>query len=377
MTKILLDTQIFALQEFGGISRYFIELYTEFLRNRQLKIELPLLYTSNLYFKESLFFDASFQKKNSFLIKHSKIFRPFLPRKLERKSIEQTVKLLEKQEFDLFIPTYYNPYFLAHIKNKPFVLTVHDMIHELYPHYFTNEPETIHNKKLLIESATKIIAISENTKKDLLHLYPHIDRNKVEVVYLAHTITNETPATLDLPEKYVLFVGKRSVYKNFEFFLKAAASTIQQHAGLYIFCAGGNSFTADELTLINDLGLTGRVLQKNFEDNELSGFYKNALCFVFPSEYEGFGIPVLEAMAAGCPVILTNNSSFPEVAGNAGIYFELNNAADLKNKLDELLINTGLREEYIMKGIRQAGKFSWEKTAKETMKVYKQALKSS
>lgn len=377
MTKILLDTQIFDHQEFGGISRYFIELYTEFLKNRDLKIKFPLLYTDNLYFKESVFFEASFQKKNEFFIKNSKIFRPFLPRKLKRKSIQNTISLLEEQKMDLFIPTYYDPYFLVHLKNKPFVLTVHDMIHELYPHYFTSEPETIHNKKLLIEAATKIIAISENTKKDLLHFYPHIDAEKVEVVYLAHTITHQTILNQNLPEKYILFVGKRSVYKNFNFFVKAIVPIMQQYPDIYIFCAGGNPLSPEELSLIDQLGLRGRVLQKNFEDKELAGFYQNALCFVFPSEYEGFGIPVLEAMAAGCPVILTNNSSFPEVAGDAGIYFESNNSADLKEKLNDLLKDSELRKLHITKGVEQAGKFTWERTANETMKVYKQALKLS
>jgi glycosyltransferase involved in cell wall biosynthesis len=377
MTRILLDTQIFDNQEFGGISRYFIELFTEILKNKNLTLQFPLLYTNNLYFKESVFFQTSFQNKNAFLIKNSKIFRPFLPRKLKRKSIQQISDLLENQGFDLFIPTYYDPYFLDHLRDKPFVLTVHDMIHELYPHYFTNEPETIHNKKLLIERSTKIIAISENTKKDLLHFYPHIDPGKIEVVYLAHTANPVIIKDVNLPEKYILFVGKRSVYKNFDFFLKAVRPVIQQHPDLYIFCAGGDPFTSGELSLIKSSGLGGRLIQKNFEDKELAGFYKNALCFVFPSEYEGFGIPILEAMSAGCPVILTNNSSFPEVAGDAGIYFETNNAADLEKKLGELLVDSELRELHIDKGIKQAAKFNWKKTAQETMKVYELALKLS
>jgi len=375
MTRILLDTQIFDQQEFGGISRYFIELYTEFYKIKNLKIQFPLLYTDNLYFRESVFFESSFQKKHNFLIKNGKIFRPFLPRKLKRKSIQHTIRQLKEQTFDLFIPTYYDPYFVAHLKNKPFVLTVHDMIHELYPHYFANDPETIQNKRLLIEAATKIIAISENTKKDLLHFYPQIDAKKVEVVYLAHTITHEMTADQNLPEKYLLFVGKRSLYKNFNFFIKAVVPIMQQYPDIYIFCAGGNPFTSDELSLIDDLGLDGRVMQKNFEDRKLASYYKNALCFVFPSEYEGFGIPVLEAMAAGCPVILTNNSSFPEVAGDAGIYFESNNASDLERKLGELLKSSAFRELHIAKGIQQSRKFSWERTAQETMKVYEQALK--
>jgi len=377
MTKILLDTQIFTRQKFGGISRYFIELYSVFSRNEQLNIDFPILYTSNLYFKETHFYESGFQKKYSFLIKYSKILRPFLPRKLERKGTKKVIELLKRQEFDVFIPTYYDPYFLPHIKTKPFVLTVHDMIHELYPQYFSNEPETIQNKKVLIENATKIIAISENTRKDLIRIYPQIDPGKIEVIYLAHTVKNGPLKELDVPERYILFVGQRSAYKNFHFFLKAVSSLIHEYTDLFVFCAGGNSFTEEELALIKELNISDRVLQKNFEDSELSSYYSKALCFVFPSEYEGFGIPVLEAMAAACPVVLTKASSFPEVAGDAGIYFELNNCEDLTNKIDELLNDATLRQVYKTKGITQASKFSWEKTAEETFKVYQQAIKSS
>ncbi|HEY0177079.1 MAG TPA: glycosyltransferase family 1 protein, partial [Pedobacter sp.] len=322
----------------------------------------------------SHFFTDSFQNKNAFLIKCSWVLRPYLPRKLKRKSKTLTIALLEKQEFDLFIPTYYDPYFLAHIKDKPYVLTVHDMIHELYPHYFTDSQVTIPNKKILIENATKIIAVSDNTKRDIIRIYPDTDPGKIEVVYLAHTPKNDPLLKLNVPEKYILFVGNRSVYKNFLFFLKAVSSILLERTDLYIFCAGGNSFTEEELASISDLDLTGRVLQQNFEEDELLSYYKKALFFVFPSEYEGFGIPVLESMSAGCPVVLTNNSSFPEVAGNAGIYFELNNPDDLRKQVNDLLDKPELREKYRLKGIEQAGKFSWEKTAEATIKVYQEAI---
>lgn len=124
-----------------------MELYSQFEKKKDLEVLLNLLYTDNFYYKESHFFEDSFQNKKAFLIKYSKIFNAYSPKKLKRKSTEITIDVLERQEFDLFIPTYYDPYFLAHIKNKPFVLTVYDMIHELYPHYFTDDPDTVANKK--------------------------------------------------------------------------------------------------------------------------------------------------------------------------------------------------------------------------------------
>jgi glycosyltransferase involved in cell wall biosynthesis len=375
MTKIIIDPQIFILQDFGGISRYFIELCNQFEQTNKIKVILPILYTDNLYYKDSRYFQESFQNKNHLLIRFSKIFRPFIPRKLKRKSINRTADLLDNQKFDLFIPTYYDPYFLTHLKNKPFVLTVHDMIHELYPQYFDDADIVIKSKSALIARATKIIAVSENTKKDLLNIYPNVDPKKVEVIYLAHTINDGSSVKIkNIPEQYILFVGKRDVYKNFFFFLEAVTPILKEKPDLYVFCAGGNPFTKEELIIINNLGIAKQLLQKNFYDIELTAYYKNALCFVFPSEYEGFGIPILESMASGCPVVLTNYSSFPEIAGDAGIYFELNNKTDLRNKVISAISDSTFRQSHIFKGITQASKFSWKKTAEATLNVYQMAL---
>ena len=225
-----------------------------------------------------------------------------------------------------------------------------------------------------MEKATKIIAISESTKADILDIYPHIDAGKIEVVYLAHSIKTVSNIKSDLPKKYILFVGNRLFYKNFIFFLRAVSPILKANPDLYLVCAGGNAFNDEEQELINNLDVNSQILQKNFLDIELANYYQGAQCFVFPSAYEGFGIPVLEAMACGCPVILADHSSFPEVAGNAGIYFELNNAEDLSNKLNQLLENNNLRTEYKHKGLIQANKFNWQKTAEACLNIYKKSI---
>ncbi|WP_316822076.1 glycosyltransferase family 1 protein [Pedobacter gandavensis] len=374
MIKILFDPQIFNEQNFGGISRYYIELFTQLTEISEIDVECPLFYTDNIHFQESPFFSDSFQKKKHILIKLSKILRAFRPKKLKKRNIEKTVELLKAQQFNLFIPTYYDPYFSEYLKNKPFVLTVHDMIHELFPQYFSDHLITIENKRQLINKATKIIAVSNNTKKDILRIYPHIDASKIEVVYLAHSKQPESKIQPDLPEKYVLFVGNRSLYKNFTFFLKAIAPALRRHPNTHLLCAGGNAFTVDELQLIRKLKVSEQVIQQNFRDHELANYYKNALFFVFPSEYEGFGIPVLESMTYGCPVILANHSSFPEVAEDAGVYFEWNNLTDLTSKITLLLEEPEQRRKYSLKGLEQAKKFSWHKTAMESLDVYMQSL---
>jgi glycosyltransferase involved in cell wall biosynthesis len=372
--NILIDPQIFNEQKFGGISRYYTEIYAALKNKEGVEVNCPLLYTENIHFKESPLFNTSFQKKNAFLINYSKVFRPFLPRKLKKKNAREFISLLKAQEFDLFVPTYYNTDFLRYLGNKPFVLTVYDMIHELFPQYFLEDRDTVPNKKTLMEKATKIIAISESTKTDILSIYPHIDARKIEVVYLAHSIKTASNIKLDLPKKYILFVGNRLFYKNFIFFLRVVSPILKANPDLYLVCAGGNAFNDEEQELINNLNINSQILQKNFLDTELANYYQGAQCFVFPSAYEGFGIPVLEAMACGCPVILADHSSFPEVAGNAGIYFELNNAEDLSNKLNQLLENNNLRTEYKHKGLIQADKFNWQKTAEACLNIYKKSI---
>lgn len=372
--KILIDPQIFIDQKFGGISRYYTELYAALNNHKEAEISCPILHTDNIHFKESELYQNSFQKRNAFFIKISKLIRYFLPRKLKKRSAKRFINLVKEQDYDLVIPTYYNVDFLDFIGEKPFVLTVYDMIHEIFAEHFTNDKITVPNKKILIERATKIIAISESTKADILRIYPHINPSKIEVVYLSHSITFDNVPKVSLPKNYILFVGNRGLYKNFIFFLNAVAPILKNYPDLTLICAGGSKFSEEETQLIESLGLTNKVIQQNFEDAELPAYYQHAKCFVFPSAYEGFGIPVLEAMACGCPVVLANHSSFPEVAGDAGVYFEINNQQDLKAKIESLLTNEALRKNYSLNGLTQVQKFSWEKTVKECYEIYTRVI---
>ncbi|MBB4803662.1 glycosyltransferase involved in cell wall biosynthesis [Flavobacterium nitrogenifigens] len=373
--KIVLDPQIYNMQRYGGISRYYTEVFEIILRERKHKIITPLNNSINVYFENSEL--NSFQQKLfKFLIKLLK--KAKLDKRLKVYNIGKSrlKKILAQQDYNLFVPTYYDTNFLNYIENKPFVLTVYDMIHELFPQYFSDSESLTKNKRLLIEKANRIIAVSENTKKDILKLYPHINEAKIDVIYHGTSIKIKEDTRIDLPEKYILFVGTRQIYKNFVFFIQSISKLLIEEEDLYLVCAGGGSFNRLENELISELGLTDKVVFKAFEDNELGFFYKNAKCFVFPSIYEGFGIPVLESMACGCPVILANHSSFPEVAGEAGIYFELNNPTDLESKIANIINDETLRNDFSQKGIEQAKKFTWENAALKCIKVYEKACNS-
>jgi glycosyltransferase involved in cell wall biosynthesis len=372
--KILLDPQAYNMQQFGGISRYHTEVLVALQDVPGIEIECPMVYSDNLHIKEYRLFE-NFQNKLVNAPLMPKFLKKKLVKKFRKQSIKLTKKALAKQDFDVFVSTYYDPYFLENLGNKPFVLTLHDMIHDIFPQYFTRDKFTVARKKLLLEKATRVICVSENTKKDILKFYPHINASKLDVVYLSQSIDTHSNAKVSLPEKYILFVGNRTIYKNFNFFIKSVAPLLTADSNLFVVCAGGNAFEKDEITLIQSLGIFNQIIQNNFEDNELASYYSNAKCFVFPSEYEGFGIPALEAMACSCPVVLAHHSSFPEVAGDAGVYFELNNAVDLKIKVSQLLEDETLRQTYIKKGLEKAAKFSWQKTAQACLEVYKKAAK--
>lgn len=372
--KIVLDTQIYNIQRYGGISRYYTEIFSLFVKDKNVIIITPLNNSINIYFNDSVL-NSFAQNLYGVLIKCLKKIK--LDKRLRIYNIGklQLKKTFIKSKYDLFVPTYYDIDFLKHIGNKPFVLTVYDMIHELFPEYFTNSQNLVENKLVLIEKAHRIITVSENTKRDILKLYPHINESKIDVVYHGTSIKINDNIKTTLPEKYILFVGTRAIYKNFLFFLNSVSELLRNEEDLFLVCAGGGSFTNSENQYISKLGLEDKILFKPFMDEELGYFYKNAKCFVFPSKYEGFGIPVLESMICGCPVVLGNHSSFPEVAGDAGIYFEINDSNDLANKIKTLIHNKSIRDYFSKKGIEQAKKFSWEKAARECMAVYEKACK--
>lgn len=369
--KIIIDPQIFLLQKYGGISRYYAEILKLLSRKKEIHLKLPLFFSENLHLKK-------FGLGLNFFLGTVQFLFPFRFKELLRKkSTEKFNDCLKSSKFDLIIPTYYNKSFLKIRNQTPFVLTVYDMIHENYPHL--EEGSTIiSDKKELIECADAIIAISDYTKKDILRFYPYISESKIFVVYLSHSIIkNEIDSRLLHrlvgDSTYILFVGNRGFYKNFEWFLPAVSEWLLAKE-VKLLCLGGGSLNESEIELISKLGLSNYVVHYTFQDNELYTFYKSALAFVFPSEYEGFGIPVLEAMYSGCPVVLPRLTSFPEVAGDAGEYFDLADSNSLISSLEKIKSDFVYRDQLVKKGIIQASKFSWEKTVEQCLDVYRSVV---
>ncbi|AJI47693.1 glycosyltransferase family 4 protein [Francisella philomiragia] len=367
--KILYDHQIFTEQKYGGISRYFYELIREFHQQKNIDFDVSLFLSNNYYISDKEYADyINFLPNTKFKGKW-RIYNTFNKIK--------TINLLKKNEFDVFHPTYYDPYFLKYIGNKPYVLTIHDMIHEKFSDMFSLNDTVRRNKKLLVEKAIKIIAISENTKKDLIDLLK-VDENKIEVIYhgnsLAFNKDISESSNMYIPEKYILFVGERRIYKNFDFFIESVTPILTKNKDLFIVCAGGLEFNKKDLEKFSQAGILNQIIQYNIDDNSLAYLYNNALMFIFPSLYEGFGIPILEAFACDCPVLCSNTSSLPEVAGDAALYFDPYSMESIKNTVEYALSNKKVREDLIVKGQDRLKKFNWNKTAYLTKKLYESIL---
>ena len=174
---------------------------------------------------------------------------------------------------------------------------------------------------------------------------------------------------------YLLYVGSRGGYKNFEALILAFASSSYLRSDFSVMCFGGGAFIPDELALFRQLQLSdAHVRQISGNDEMLASMYKNAAAFVYPSLYEGFGIPPLEAMSLGCPVICGNTSSIPEVVGDAGEYFDPNDTESMRVAIETVLQSTGWSQELVAKGHARRLLFSWQRCASETLDVYRSIL---
>jgi len=363
--NLLYDHQIFSTQTYGGISRYFAELIKNYNKDENVNAGLSLKYSNNYYINDlsyrSFFPNHSFRGKERILLQINKA---------------NTLKALRSRNYDIFHPTYYDPYFLKYLDKTPFVITVYDMIHEIYRDRFTNfDVSTINKKREVIEKASAVIAISENTKKDIIKIYG-IDADKIKVVYLGNSINNlKSLHKMKLPKRFILYIGDRHVYKNFQFFLKSIIPLLKSDKDLHLICGGSSSFNEEETKIINNSNCEERILHSKIEnDRTLVNLYSGSLAFIFPTLYEGFGIPILESLACGTPAILSNTSSLPEIGGNAAVYFDPDNSDSIVETVKKVIYDKSLSSEMIKNGHKQVNKFSWSKCALETKKVYESVL---
>lgn len=360
-TPIIYDYQIFEMQRYGGISRYFCEI----IRRIKCEYRIGIKFSIN-YYLTSWNLGVSRIPLPRFIYKRYRRF-------FEKKNHRCTRHLLKRNHQYLFHPTYYNPYFLKYIGNNPYVVTVHDMIHEIFPQYVTDSDVVIEQKREVLKHASRIIAISENTKKDIIDILG-INPNKIDVIY--HSTSMQAFSgkfRLKLPEKFLLFIGDRTAYKNFNRFIEAFSCLYKRDKELYVVFTG-NKLNQEEDNLFTSMGVKEHMIHIKASDKELCELYSRALLFVYPSLYEGFGIPILEAYACHCPIALSDTSCFPEIAGNAAAYFDPYSVQSMVNTISGVIYNQERRNNLIQLGKEQLKLYSWEKAAEKTRETYQKAI---
>ncbi|MCQ8894113.1 MAG: glycosyltransferase family 4 protein [Methanolinea sp.] len=361
--RVLYDHQIFTYQKYGGISRYFCEIYSHLKKYNLASPRISVLYSENAYYQSNL-------NKKYFTSKD-------YPGKLTGiKFVNEYYSRIHlvKGNFDVFHPTYYDTYFLRWIKRKPFVITIYDMIHEIFPQFFSSDDFVFKNKQKLIDIADRVITISNNTKNDIVR-YFNVDESKIDIIYLANSLKiSKYPPGLRLPSQYILFVGDRHHYKNFAGFVTAITPLLKGSSPLHLVCAGGQDFSPEEVALLKKLSIWGKVLKYPITDESLYHLYNNAICFVFPSLYEGFGIPVLESFFSGCPAVLSNGGSLPEIGGQAAVYFDPLDLDSIHICVKRVVMDEQLRMNMRELGYERVKKFTWEEAARKTRDVYQKAI---
>ena len=364
--RIAYDHQIFSVQKHGGVSRYFVEL----VRNLLLREHVAPTIVAPVFINEYLrqpglrehvrggFFPLEFRGRGRIVSALNQALLPFC---------------WQGRGFDIVHETYYSP--VARGRGGVRVLTLYDMIHELFLGELPESAQIIAAKRAAVARADHVICISQTTQHDAIRLLG-IAPERSSVIYLGCSLGAPRVAAPreTAPEACVLYVGPRDQYKNFAVLLEAfaASRTLRERFDLVAF--GGRPFSSEEQRRIHDLGIGERVRRVAGDDTLLTAYYGAAVAFVYPSRYEGFGIPPLEAMACGCPVACSNAGSISEVVGQAGAYFDPDDRDGLRFILERLADDTAYADALRTKGFEQIKKFSWARCAAETLQLYERLV---
>ena len=360
MKNIILDNIIFSLQEAGGISVYWIELLKRIINDKDFNLKM-IEYENNNIFRASL----RTQNNRQFLIKNTII--PI--------SLQRYLDVNFNQKSGIFHSSYYR---ISKSNNLVNISTVHDFTYE---YYRTGLSKIIQHRQKgkAIKNSNKIICVSQNTKEDLLKFYPKIKKNQLKVIYngvdeIYQPIINKDEIKLRKmiqfsSGEFALYVGdRRALYKNFIVAISAC-----KIANSPIVMVGGGPLTNIENKLLTEtLGENNFKLLNGISNDQLNLIYNHALCLLYPSLYEGFGIPIVEAQRAGCPVITSNFSSLPEISGKGAVFLNEVTGLRIADLLNQLKRNSAFARNLKEEGFLNSKRFSWDQCYQQTKQVYKE-----
>ena len=341
--NLLFDNLIFTLQANGGGSTYWYEILSRVSQDdfnlRELNYpsqELNRLY--KLYYNDNLTRGYAPKLVDRYLERFRPPINPFSPEKV------------------IFHSSYYR---VLNAKNAKNVLTIHDFIPELY---FNNLRKNYNKcrKKISLSAADSIICVSDSTKNDLLNFFPKVNSNKVSVIH--NGVSGDFCHLNYTRQNYIMFVGSRFTYKNFRWSVKAVS--LVKNMDLYIV---GAKLNTEEYAYISSFKNLRYKVFTDISNDELNDLYNSAFALVYPSDYEGFGLPVVEAMKSGCPVIARNRSSIPEISPVNNLLLDDFTFDEFLDKCGKLFTDY---ENYQNSALKNAKRFSWDYSYEKHKSIY-------
>lgn len=359
--RVLFDGEAFLRHERSGITRYLAELVHRFRSDGSYGVEAitPYRFVASRHLTE--LFPGRFH-------------RVPLPPRLRVGTLRQlngTRRRSAPPAVDLVHHSLYEPAALDLAPGAARVCGIYDFTLELYPQLFPGWDRAVADKEEYLKRCDGLLCISQTTRDDLVRLHPEIDK-PIEVTPLgvAENFGRPRPGRLrGIPDDYVLHVGSRFAHKNIGLVFEAVARLAQREPALHIVLSG-NPLTAGERERLQDLGIADRVVRVKVSDADLPRLYADARAFVFPSRYEGFGVPVLESMAAGCPTVVSRAPALLEITDGAALDVDADDPDGLAEAIHRLGSDRVLAARLVEAGRGRAAGFGWDRTARTSVAAY-------